>query len=1021
MASPASSSDQSITSAPFGLRNGAPIPRKFVRIPKDQQALLDHQGSWISAPKDHPQQNPARVPPKVLEQIKYFHTSRTLPPPAQKPKALLSSGPTATTSVSENAPNDEQEDGGKSDSEPEVPVSSWPESPPRPPREVELQETPSPAPSIRSQVMTERQSSATRISQSPPPQTRSSPQMRSSPPVISATKRKPSPTTRLKRCQIEAFPSSSAGVEEELETAIPGALCEATPPINRTAARLAAVSQAVTSPPCGQGSMVPSTYKDVKSPEKAEGPVNKKRRFKAIPATEFDANSQEVVEKGHSAKTTPQSIIPLFLPPQGIQKTSSESAIASTPLVAGARPDLGILKVVKDTPSLSKTVDPSHEANETSYPDPRPSGAHVRPSIESGGNVKTSALLGPREALSEDAGWNSSKLEVRRQEVISHLNEEWKRHGLDWIPPAFQHLRPTLTVHSLEVLQDITRQASKNGIPLARLWSEPDGLLFQAAMNLAKGKLVFSQELAEISLSFFEAEDSRLAKTRGPGSSGEARQATARGSSRPASPHGAASNIAPVNPSPPTSPSAMQGLQPTASPQALLDSLYQSVETPRPPQAMLAKPSFAQGPLEAFRQAYPSFSGSVGDFVKACFTIKDLRRKRLLPKWLYDDFIRAFVGGFVPYIESLDDDEEPLSAYQWYVEYVDRPAFQGGVVTRENLYQVFKIYNTEFKSARESLLESTTPFPEATQRRVSEQSAALKPSIGPDTPIAQKANPTPRPRIETVRTSGSTPSKATPASRYSSPDEQFILSKTNGGGRVDEQRTTEAHTRNTSPIASDLPPTNREKDKQRMANKEIISLRNAPASAPTIQRHTNALQDDEDVAFISSNPRPRMANPTKKGLIRTESNNTSTTPFAEKEPLNPLLSGLSTPKASKPTRDSIIAETPPRKTAGPAKWTTQHPAVRRSLPASFSDARPPPASMPPKASGLVTSPAASPLPSSTPNNTLPNFFQESRVKKPKQKTERTEKEGRKVALAKMQRMLREGRYAPPSSTMPPRS
>ncbi|KXH48356.1 hypothetical protein CSIM01_10303 [Colletotrichum simmondsii] len=1027
MTSSSSSSEQSITPAPFGLRNGAQVPRKLVKIPKDQQAIFSDSGRqpWISALKNNPQQNAARVPPKVLEQIKYFHTSRTLPPPAQRPNEAVSSGPTASVSVSENTPNHQQDD--ESDSEPEVPVSSWPESPPRPPRGRELQETPSPAFSIRSQVIvTQAPSGVERIiSQSPPPRTRSSPQIRSSPPMIPATKRQFSPPTGAKRRRpAEVFPSSSAGVEDELETAIPGALCEATPPINRRAARLTTASQAVTSPPCGQGSMVPSTYKDIKSSDKVEEPVHKKRRMKAV-----ELSSQEVEEERPSARVDPQSVAPLPKTHQGALHTVSSSALASAALVTDEQPKRGTPKVVKDAPSLSGTASAGHEAGETSRPDITPSKAHVQPTLESGGKAKNNVSLATRGVLSGGDSLKSSIEEVQRQKAISYLDETWKRNGLDWIPTAFQHLQPTLTAHSLGVLVAVTYQASKNGIQLARLWSKPDGPLYKAASNVADGKLIFSEEVAQASLYFFEAEKSKAAKTRGPASS-EARAAPVGSSSRPASRHRTVSQVAPINPSPPPSPSAMQGVQPTAIPQVLRDSRYQTFDVHHPPQDSVKRPPFAQDPLEVFRHAYPSFSGSVGDFVKACFTIKDLRRKRLLPKWLYDDFIRAFVDGFVPYIQTLDDDEEPLSAYQWYVEYVDRPAYQGGVVTRENLYLVFKIYHSEFKSARESVLESGTPFPEVAQRRLSEQSAALNLSVGPNTPVAQQSNPTLTPHIET-HTSDGTPSKpALPAFSpvHASLTEEPVASKTNGSGHVGEQSANEPHTHNALPPAPDIPPANGEKAKQRVTNNAASSPRNPPASAPAIQRHTNALQDDEDVTFISSTPRPRTANPLEE-TIKTESNDNgttaaaiNTTPLPQKTVPNPLLSEQRVPLFSKPTKDAIIAETPPRKTAGPPKRTTQHPAVRRSLPASFSDGRPPPASMPIKASvPVTTNPVASPVPSGTPKTALGSFFQESRVKKPKQKTAMTEKERRQAALAKMERMSKEGRYKPPSSTMPPRS
>ncbi|KAL2883053.1 hypothetical protein SGCOL_001744 [Colletotrichum sp. CLE4] len=765
--------------------------------------------------------------------------------------------------------------------------------------------------------------------------------------------------------------------------------------------------------------MVPSTYKDIKSSDKVEEPVYKKRRMKAV---NMSQSSQEVEQDGTSAETDRQSIAPLPQTYQGALQTSSGSPLASAPLVTDEQPKLGTAKVVKGTPSLSGTAGLVYRAEETSHPDPKPWGEHVRATLESGRKVQDNVSLATRQVSSEGGSLKSSKDEVQRQKAISYLNEAWKQHGLDWIPTAFQHLRSTLTVQSLQVLVNVTHQASKNGTQLSELWSKPDGPLYKATSKLADGKLILSKEVAEASLSLFEAEKSKAAKARGT-APGEGRPAPAESSSRPASRHGTISQVAPVNPSPPTSPNSMQGVQSTASPQVLQDSRYQTFDAHHRPQGLVARPSFAQGPLEAFRYAYPSFSGSVGDFVRACSTIKDLRRKRLLPKWLYDDFIRAFVDGFVPYIQTLDDDEESLSAYQWYVEYVDRPAYQGGVVTRENLYLVLKIYNSEYKLARESVLESGIPFPEVAQRRLSEQSAALNMSGGPNTPVAQKSNPTPKPHLET-RASGGTPSKPALSSVHASPTEQPIPSKISVSGHGGQQPVNEAHTYNAAPPAPSLPLANEDKGKQRLTNNAASSPRNPPASAPAIQRHANALQDDEDITFLSSTPRPRTANPLKE-IIKETNTNSTTTLLPQKAAPNPLLPEQQrAPSSSKPTKDAIIAETPPRNTAGPPpKRTTQHPAVRRSLPASFSDGRrPPPASMPIKASvPLTTSPAASPAAGGTPKSSLTSFFQESRVKKPKQKTAMTEQERRKLAVAKMERMAREGRYKSPSSTMPPRS
>lgn len=111
---------------------------------------------------------------------------------------------------------------------------------------------------------------------------------------------------------------------------------------------------------------------------------------------------------------------------------------------------------------------------------------------------------------------------------------------------------------------------------------------------------------------------------------------------------------------------------------------------------------FWHQPYETFHEAYPSFNGSLGDFVKACLSIRSLRYERKLPGFLYDDFIRVFCGEYIRYIEETVE-EEPMYAFEWYVENVSQPAYQRLVVTKENLDRVFTAHSHAFDSARRSL------------------------------------------------------------------------------------------------------------------------------------------------------------------------------------------------------------------------------------------------------------------------------------------------------------------------------
>ncbi|GKT43253.1 uncharacterized protein ColSpa_03434 [Colletotrichum spaethianum] len=533
--------------------------------------------------------------------------------------------------------------------------------------------------------------------------------------------------------------------------------------------------------------------------------------------------------------------------------------------------------------------------------------------------------------------------------------------------------------------------AIKNGTRLSRLWSEPDGILHRAALQQANGKLVFPEELVHMTLDLYGTEMSGV--TSHPTRTAEEPLKRA---SRPTSRHEVANEARIAKSTSHESSARVQAPQDAPSSPQVANKYRRPVETsPRPPREVTAK-TFAQGPLEAFRNAYPSYSGSVGDFVKACLTIKDLRRKLLLPKWLYDDFIRAFVDGFVPYIETLDDDESPLSAYQWYVEYVDQPAFQGGIVTRENLHQVFKVYHSAYKSAKESLSGGKSPRPGVGELSLLEKV--------PQTTIGQVVTPKPGARSESHNPRG-TSADLYILSNQPSP----ILQDNEKGSANGRQASIKVEDDDFLVIEPQMPFTKGDAGKKGMPLKENTLLRDTPAA---IQRHRDVLPRDEDVTIVSSTPRPRTANP--EDAASSEDNNRTrdgrilnTTPTAQTATRDSLLPDRKNASATTPRRGDVIAETPPRNSAAPAKTATQHPAVRRSLPASFGFA-PPSASMP----------SAETQRGGTPRGTLSASTQGNRVKKPRNETE--EERRKRKMRAKLEKMAKEGRLAPPPSSMPPK-
>ncbi|KAK2062383.1 hypothetical protein LY76DRAFT_589501 [Colletotrichum caudatum] len=1002
MASSTSSSDASDSSVPFGILRDSSIPQKFTVIPKDQKVLLGRDDSWISALNQDSRKGPVNVPTNVLDTVKYFHTSHTLPPAAQKSNVEASSGPLETEAepAVPSAPAREQEDGVGLSSSPGTPVS-WSETPVPSPRAARQHLALSPALSIKSQIVIESQSGPSRAApqSSPPDRPSSPPQIGSSPPIQAAPKRHVVPLAGSKRRPHEAFPSSSAGLEEELETAIPDALVEATPPINRMAARVATASQAVTSPPCGQGSMVPSTYRDVKSPEeKAQAP--KKRRMKQI---DFSSSPKgQSKESSNRDRTSARHAVPPVAPLQESLLTSSASRIPSALPKSDTQPSLGTRRDVKDTRGVSCAATDGQQAGAIPCPvSPDQGSAYdYEDQVMTGTNTVSEA---PHRAMPNDSSFDKPAQNLRCQDIISYLDHEWNAENLDWLPPTLKHFRPALTARSLETLQKITSLAIKNGTRLSRLWSEPDGLLYRSAQQQARGKLNFPEELAHMTLDLHGTEIAGM--TSHPA---RAPEEVLKGSSRPTSRHEVATQTRTTNPSPPASPTAVPAQRNAPVSPQVTNKHERPIETPpRPPREAVAK-IFARDPLEAFRNVYPSYSGSAGDFVKACLTIKDLRRKLLLPKWLYDDFIRAFVDGFIPYIETLDEDESPLSAYQWYVEYVDSPAFQGGVVTRENLHQVFKVYHNAYMSAKGSLSGKTATHP-GVGHEYSTETTGVDAERGPQTRVAQVVEPRPG-----VRPEGHRNSSITSADLSFLPDQPSaaVAQETRKGLTNGRQASIEAKDDDLLSIGSHVPLTKVDKDKQRMLVREDPIMRDAPASAPAIQRRKNIFLEDRDFFTpVSDTPRPRTANPNGAGSSKDESRSyegrsaSITAPARQTTTRNSLLSDEK--RTVKVGQNEVVAETPPRRSAALAKIATQHPAVRRSLPLSFGSATPP-----------ASRPSAETQQSGTPISTFLGSTQTHRVKKPRNETEE-ERKKRKM-MAKLEKMAKEGRLAPLSS-MPPKS
>ncbi|KAI0903919.1 hypothetical protein F4823DRAFT_616836 [Ustulina deusta] len=111
-----------------------------------------------------------------------------------------------------------------------------------------------------------------------------------------------------------------------------------------------------------------------------------------------------------------------------------------------------------------------------------------------------------------------------------------------------------------------------------------------------------------------------------------------------------------------------------------------------------------EAPFIYYTVTYPDYHGTMQDFITACIYIQ-LQYRRIRTS-LYDDFIRAWVEGYLPYIKDCDEATPPrkaLRAIEWYNEIDDDPLYTSRVVTRQNLQSVLNFYPSELEMARLSL------------------------------------------------------------------------------------------------------------------------------------------------------------------------------------------------------------------------------------------------------------------------------------------------------------------------------
>ncbi|RFU81628.1 hypothetical protein TARUN_576 [Trichoderma arundinaceum] len=104
-------------------------------------------------------------------------------------------------------------------------------------------------------------------------------------------------------------------------------------------------------------------------------------------------------------------------------------------------------------------------------------------------------------------------------------------------------------------------------------------------------------------------------------------------------------------------------------------------------------------PYGAFAATYPDYamvhSGNWQCFIQACVLLRGLQEDRAIREYLYDDFIRAWSGGFLTYIQSAGPGQTPLPAIEWFNMLRGPILFNRMCVNKDNIDTVLKAYPEE--------------------------------------------------------------------------------------------------------------------------------------------------------------------------------------------------------------------------------------------------------------------------------------------------------------------------------------
>lgn len=125
-------------------------------------------------------------------------------------------------------------------------------------------------------------------------------------------------------------------------------------------------------------------------------------------------------------------------------------------------------------------------------------------------------------------------------------------------------------------------------------------------------------------------------------------------------------------------------------------------------------------PYRAFTATYPDYttvhSGNLLSFIQACVYLRMLQEERRMREYLYDDFIRAWSSGFLPYVQNAGPGQEPLPAVEWFNMLKGPILFNRMCVNAGNIDMVLNAYPEEASRIKaileRSLQTEQSPEPE---------------------------------------------------------------------------------------------------------------------------------------------------------------------------------------------------------------------------------------------------------------------------------------------------------------------